>query len=132
MAARRRLGLGQQLRAAGFDTKLVIPDDQNPVDAYRRAEAVLSDPAARRYVAAVAYHIYSSKGGPTDWARLKALSSRYGLPVWMTEYWNRDWARWPGALGWAKTMHGLITTGGVGAIDYLFAFLATRQRPAAP
>ena len=37
------LMLGRQLRAAGFRTKLVVPDDENPIDAYPRAEAVLGD-----------------------------------------------------------------------------------------
>ena len=32
------------MRAAGLKTKLVIPDDENPADAYRRASAVLQDP----------------------------------------------------------------------------------------
>ena len=50
--------LGRELRAEGFKTKLVVPDDQNPVDAYRRAAAVLADPEARQYVGALASHIY--------------------------------------------------------------------------
>jgi O-glycosyl hydrolase len=113
--------LGRQLRTAGFETKLVIPDDENPIDAYRRADAVLSDPAARQYVGAVAYHIYRI-GGPSDWERLKALAARYRLPVWMTEYWSADYGTWQGALNWAQTMNDLITTGGVSAVDYLWGF----------
>ena len=38
--------LGQRLRAAGFKTKLVIPDDENPRDAYTRASRC-SRPRAR-------------------------------------------------------------------------------------
>ena len=54
--------LGKRLRAAGFKTKLVIPDDENPTAAYRRAVAVLQDPNVRQYVAALAYHVYSRGG----------------------------------------------------------------------
>lgn len=54
--------------------------------------------------------------------RLKELAARYGLPVWMTEYWSPSYGSWTGALSWAKTMHELITVGGVSAIDYLWAF----------
>ena len=113
--------LGRRLRAAGFRTRLVIPDDENPVDAYRRAQAVLADPDARQYVAALAYHVYRI-GGPADYARLRRLAARYRLPVWMTEFQQRAYATWPGALGWAVKMHELLTVGGVSAIDYLWGF----------
>jgi glucuronoarabinoxylan endo-1,4-beta-xylanase len=113
--------LGRRLRAEGFKTKLVIPDDENPIDAYRRAQAVLSDPAARQYVGAVAYHIYRI-GGPGDRLRLKALAARYRLPLWMTEYWSSSYGNWTGALSWAQTVHELIADDGVSAVDYLWAF----------
>jgi O-glycosyl hydrolase len=47
----------------GFRTKLVIPDDENPVDAYERAVAVLEDPVARQYVGGLTAHVYGA-GGP--------------------------------------------------------------------
>lgn len=112
------VGLGRRLKAEGFKTKLVIPDDENPADAYRRAVAVLDDPVARQYVGALAYHIY--KGSTGDWIRMRDLASKHRLPVWMTEYWNHDYESWPGALGWAATIHHLITTGGVNAVDYIW------------
>ena len=115
--------LGRRLDAEGFRTQLVIPDDENPVDAYRRAESVLADPAARRYVGAVAFHIY--RGGPDDWAKLRRLAGSYGLPLWMTEYTNKSYGTWPGALEWATALHGLITVGEVSAIDYLWGFFGS-------
>ena len=77
--------LGSRLRAAGFKTKLVVPDDENPVDAYSRAVAVLQDPEARRYVGAIAFHIYR-RNSDEDWQRLRRLATQYRLPLWMTEY----------------------------------------------
>jgi glucuronoarabinoxylan endo-1,4-beta-xylanase len=115
--------LGRRLRAEGFETKLVIPDDENPTDAYRRAVAVLDDPAARPYVGAVAYHVY--KWDPDAMIRLRQLAARYGLPVWMTEYSDKSYADWRGALSWAVRMHELLTDGGVGAVDYLFGFFGS-------
>lgn len=121
------LRLGERMRRAGLKTKLVIPDDENPTAAYRRASAVLVDPAARKYVAAVAFHIY--KGDESDWPPLRQLASRYGLPLWMTEYNDLDWGSWPGALGWARTVHDLITVGGVNAVDYLWGFFGDWVKP---
>lgn len=113
--------LGARMRAAGFETKLVVPDDENPVDAYERAVAVLEDPVARQYVGAVAFHVYRL-GGPSDWARLRQLASRYKLPLWMTEYSTKSYTDWRSSMDWAVRMHGLLTTGGVNAIDYLWGF----------
>jgi glucuronoarabinoxylan endo-1,4-beta-xylanase len=111
--------LGKRLRAAGFKTKLVIPDDENPTDAYRRAVAVLQDPAARQYVGAIAYHIYRNFG---DIGRMRALAARYKLPLWMTEFESTSYTDWPSSLDWAEKMHALLTDGGVDAIDYLWGF----------
>jgi O-glycosyl hydrolase len=112
--------LGRRLKAEGFKTKLVVPDDENPADAYRRAEVVLADPEARAYVAALAYHIY--RGRESDWAKFKQLADRYGLRVWMTEWHSRAFDSWPGAYDWAVKIHDLITIGGVSAIDYIWGF----------
>ena len=120
------LQLGKRLRANGFATKLVIPDDENPRDAYTRAVAVLSDPAARRYVGAVAYHIYRwDKSWTGEIAKVRALATRYGLPVWMTEYSSRAYTDWGAALEWAEKMHVLLTAGGVNAIDYMWGYFGS-------
>jgi O-glycosyl hydrolase len=113
--------LGSRLRAAGFKTKLVIPDDENPVDAYRRAVAVLQDPEARRYVGALAFHIYR-KNSDEDWQRLRRLATQYRLPLWMTEYNSKTYKDWRSSLDWAVKVHGLLTVGGVNAIDYIWGY----------
>ena len=121
--------LGRRLRAAGFKTKLVVPDDENPIDAYRRASAILADPQARKYVGAVAYHIYRI-GDTHDIERMGQLAARYGLPVWMTEYTNPQYDAWPAALDWAVKMHTLMVNGRASAVDYLWGFFGSWQRPA--
>jgi glucuronoarabinoxylan endo-1,4-beta-xylanase len=113
--------LGARMRAAGFKTKLVIPDDVDPIAAYTRAQAILGDPQARQYVGAVAFHIYGV-GGPADWVRLRQLASRYGLPLWMTEYESPSYTTYGNAFDWAVKMHQLLTVGSVNAIDYLWGF----------
>lgn len=112
--------LGPKMRAEGFETMLVIPDDVTPDAAYERATAVLADPVARRYVGALAYHVYG--GGPEGWARMRTLAASYRLPVWMTEYSSTRYDNWETSLDWAVRMHTLLTVGGVSAIDYLWGF----------
>lgn len=118
--------LGRRLRAEGFRTKLVVPDDENPTDAYRRAAAVLADPAARPYIGALAYHVY--KWNRADMVRMRQLATRYGLPVWMTEYSSPNYVDWSSALDWAVRMHELLTAGGVNAIDYLWSYFGSWVR----
>lgn len=117
------LQLGQALRREGFRTKLVIPDDENPADAYRRAAAVLADPRARRYVGALAYHVY--KGDTGDMVRMRSLAARYRLPLWMTEYSNTGYRDWRSSFDWAVRMHDLLALGNVSAIDYLWGFFGS-------
>jgi O-glycosyl hydrolase len=105
--------LGAKLEGEGFTTKLVVPDDLNPSQAMQRLQIVLADPEARRHVGALAYHLY---GGPESRSAVKQLSEQYGIPVWMTEYFDADWMRW------ARTMHELLAIYDVTAIDYLWAF----------
>jgi O-glycosyl hydrolase len=119
--------LGSRLRSAGLRTKLVIPDDENPADAYRRAVAVLEDPNARQYVGAVAYHVYrwDWRQSTADIVRLRQLAGRYKLPLWMTEYSSSDYRDWASSLEWAERMHVLLTDGGVGAIDYMWGYFGS-------
>jgi O-glycosyl hydrolase len=118
--------LGQRLRAAGFKTKLVIPDDQNPTDAYKRSVAVLEDPQARQYVAALAYHVY--QWNREDMVRMRQLASKYKLPVWMTEYSTQNYKDWSSAFDWAERMHVLLTDGGVNAVDYMWGYFGSWVR----
>lgn len=121
--------LGARLRFAGFRTKLVVPDDENPADAYRRAVAVLDDPRARQYVGALAYHIYG--GNTSDMARMHALAVRYGLPLWMTEYNSSRYTDWNSSLDWATRLHTVLTVGNVNAVDYLWGFFGSHDGTAA-
>ncbi|HVF41097.1 MAG TPA: hypothetical protein VM939_14440, partial [Gemmatimonadaceae bacterium] len=50
--------LGRRLRAEGLPTKIVIPDDVNPVQGAQKARFVLEDAEARQYVGAIASHLY--------------------------------------------------------------------------
>ena len=115
--------LGARMRAAGLETKLVIPDDENPADAYRRASAVLQDPKARQYVGALAYHTYSQD--LSDIVRLRQLGTKYSLPVWMTEWNNGSGGDWRKAMGWAERMHLVLTVGGVNAVDYMWGYFGS-------
>jgi O-glycosyl hydrolase len=119
------LQLGRRMRSAGIQTKLVIPDDENPGDAYRRAVAVLQDPEARSYVGAIAYHVYRDY---SDIGEMRALAAKYGLPLWMTEYQNDSYLDWSSAFPWAVRVNDLITNGGVSAVDYLWGFFGSWVR----
>jgi glucosylceramidase len=122
--------LGPRMRDAGLGTKLVIPDDLNPDAAYERAVAVLDDERARPFVGALAYHLYSQGGDLEEQLRrMAALGARHRLPVWMTEYSDERYASWPGALEWAKAMHQVIVAGDATAVDYLWGFFGSQERP---
>jgi len=118
--------LGPRLRAAGLGTLLVIPDDLNPTQAYGRAAAVLDDPAARPYVGALAFHLYG--GSAADLVKLRALSARYGVPLWMTEFTDGRYSEYAGALQWATLVHRLISDDGVSAVDYIWGFFGDQGR----
>jgi O-glycosyl hydrolase len=105
--------LGPRMAAEGLKTKLVVPDDFSASEAYGRLQTILADPAARKYVGAVAYHLYQ-RG---DEEQVKALAAQYGIPVWMTEFSTPgDW------LSWAALMQELLADHGVSAVDYQWGF----------
>jgi len=106
--------LGPRLRAEGFETRFVITDDLNATEAYGRCQTILADEAARSYVGALAFHLYDE---PLDRVTLMTkLGDTYGLPLWMTEWFQPD------AFVWADTMQTLIADHNVSAIDYLWGF----------
>lgn len=104
--------LGPKLRAAGPPTLFVVPDDLNPATAYNVSATVLADPEARRYVGALATHLY----GGADLNDVKALAQTNNLKVWMTEYYLDD------PFAWAGLMHNLIATYNVSAVDYMWGY----------
>ena len=104
--------LGAKLKAEGFRTRIVVPDDLNPTEAFARLQTILADPDARQYVGAIAYHLY----GSADRDKVKRLAEQYGLPVWMTEFSQPDW------LGWARTMHAMLADYDAAAVDFMWGF----------
>jgi len=97
---------GDRLRAAGFkELKFIVPNEETVERSIAVAKVILEDADARKYVAAVGYHVYpygspyasvpkilgASGSGEPDPAsveqrrRLRDLCRQYGLPVWMTE-----------------------------------------------
>jgi glucuronoarabinoxylan endo-1,4-beta-xylanase len=111
--------LGARLKAEGFATKLVVPDDVSPADAYPRLQAILADADARQYVGAVAYHLYG-RGGED---KIAQIAKQYGIPVWMSEYSTPDDWR-----AWAGIMYELLATDDVSAIDYMWGFFGDWDR----
>ncbi len=96
---------GARLQAAGFAVKFVVPNEETEAKSLETATAILADPQARPYVAAIGYHPYpygspyasiprilqTSGQGQPDAGRiearrkLKELAARYGVELWMTE-----------------------------------------------
>jgi O-glycosyl hydrolase len=117
--------LGPRLAAAGINTKLVPPDETSPASALASASIILADPVARRYVAAIPFHLYgavpSSQPNTASLAELAALARQYGLPLWMSEWYTPDW------FTWAKTMQSMLADYDVAAVDYLFGYFGQWQ-----
>lgn len=119
--------LGARLAAEGIPTRLVVPDDNNPPNALGRARTILADPEARRYVAAVAVHLYDAAFPPAhpdtaSLGELAALAHQNGLPLWMTEWFNPDW------FTWARTVHAMLADYDMTAVDYLWGFLGQWEK----
>jgi O-glycosyl hydrolase len=115
--------LGPRLRAEGFATLFVLPDDVRASDAAAKAQVVLSDPVARPYVGALATHLYDEP--VSNVGQLQAVANQYQLPLWMTEFTvgAMGTAGLPAnAFSWAALMHDLIATYNVSAVDYLWGF----------
>lgn len=111
--------LGPKLREAGLKTQIVVSDDWTAGEAYKRSSYILADPEARQYVGALAYHLYNENA--EDIRKMAALSEKYKLPVWMTEFSDPRFTGPQGGLNWALTVHDLIVNGNVSAIDYMWA-----------
>jgi O-glycosyl hydrolase len=111
--------LGPKLKAEGLSTVLVAPDDVNPTAASRRSQTILSDPVARQYVGAVAFHLYGNSV-----RHMSQLRTQYNIPLWMTEWITDD------PFVWANTVHDMIALYDVSAVDYWLGY-ASAMRPRA-
>ena len=122
--------LGPRLKAEGLLVPFVVPDDVRPSSAAAQASVVLADPVARRYVGALATHLY---GEPLETvAAVRSLAQRYKLPLWMSEFALdvMDQIRPRGApaatpLDWALLMHELLARYDVSAIDYFWGYIGS-------
>ena len=97
---------GDRLRAAGFkEIKFVVPNEETVRRNIDISRVILEDPEARKYVAAIGYHVYpygspyasvprilraSGSGKPDEGsirerAELRDLCRPHGVPLWMTE-----------------------------------------------
>ena len=109
--------LGARIKADGMKTKIVLPDDVSPAEAYARLQVILADADARQYVGAVAYHL-GARGSETQ---IKSLAEQYGIPVWVTGFDAADW------LDVATTMNDLISDAGVSAMDYTWGLYGDHE-----
>jgi O-glycosyl hydrolase len=117
--------LGPRMRAEGFQTMLVVPDEINACAAYPTARAIVEDDQTRRYVGALAYHMYG--GDVSCLGKMAELSRAYHVPVWMTEY-SRE-PGFEGSFAWAKQIHDLIVNYRISAVDYMWGFFGEWSTP---
>lgn len=111
--------LGPRLDKAGINTKIVIPDDLNANEAYIRAQIIMGDSVARKYVGALAYHLYG--GSNSNKTAMMLLGQQYNVPVWMTEY-SR-----PNAFDWGNLIHDVIANYNVSAVDHMWGFFGNQE-----
>ena len=109
---------------------LVIPDDLNPGEAYKRASVVLQDTEARQYVGALAYHLYDTEESQLarDLGAMRNLGTEYGIPIWMTEFSVPDDTTFFGAMQWVKIIHKLVANYNVTAVDYMWGFFGSWEK----
>ena len=111
--------LGPRLDTAGINTKIVIPDDLNANEAYTRSQLIMEDSVARKYVGALAYHLYG--GSNANKTAMMKLGQLYNVPVWMTEYSRPD------AFDWGNLIHDVIANYNVTAVDHMWGFFGNQE-----
>ena len=115
--------LGPRLRAEGFSTMFVTPDDVRSSNAAAQARVILADPVARQYVGAMATHLYDEPVSRV--AEMQLLAKQYQIPLWMTEFTQSAMGTTglpSDPFAWASLTHDLISTYDVSAVDYLWGF----------
>jgi len=74
--------VGPSLKNSGLSTKMMISEAPERLAAYQRYPVVLDDPAARKFVSAVAYHGYDFE----HYDKIAELKAKYSeFPFWMDE-----------------------------------------------
>ena len=76
--------LGPKMRLENFNTMIVTADDVRSTDAALRSTIILADKTARKYIGALATHLYDEP--ISNVSQMQALSTQYNLPLWMTEF----------------------------------------------
>lgn len=78
--------VGPALQQSGLTTKLMMSEAPERRVAYARYPVVLDDPAARKFVSAVAYHGYPYDAFHKDFDKIAELEAKYpDIPFWMDE-----------------------------------------------
>ena len=124
--------LGPRLKREGLLVPFVVSDDVRSSAAAATTATVLADPVARRYVGALATHLYDE---PLDrLAAMRSLARRYRVPLWMSEFSLGAMSSMRPAgsasaqpIDWALLVHALLTDYGVSAVDYLWGYVGNRR-----
>lgn len=110
------IALKSLLEADGYSIKGSAPDDVVDGLGAPKAAVILADPQARSFIKSLSIHLYGDLS-PTEMA---ALAKQYGLPLWMTEFDDRDGR----GLSWATNIvHEMLVTYDCAAVDMLFGFI---------
>ncbi len=118
--------LGPKMRLENFNTLIVTADDVRSTDAALRSTIILADTTARKYIGALATHLYDEPISSVS--QMQALSTQYNLPLWMTEFsvGSMPTAGLNGTpFDWMLMTHDLIANYNVSAVDYLSGFLGS-------
>jgi len=112
------IALKRLLESDGYSTRVSAPDDINDTVGAEKTAAMLADPEARGFIKSLSIHLYGDMS-PTA---MLALSKQYGIPLWMTEYFD-DWGD---EVTWgAGIVHEMIVNYNCAAVDMLFGWLGS-------
>lgn len=115
--------VGPKLRAAGLETRFVVPDDVRSSNAATKTQTIMSDPIARQYVGAMGTHLYDEP--LSNLSQMQALAAQYSVPLWMTEYplsLAGSLGQGGGPFDWCNLIHELLGTYNVSAVEYMWGF----------
>ncbi len=114
--ARAIARLGAYFQKIGLKTKLLLGDTGGPRDTHTFALAAASDPAAREFIGAVAFHSwggasaeqYSTWGDLAEWLNLPLLVTEVGVDP--SAYFTHAWDSFDYGLREARMMQQLLTS----------------------